>query len=210
MTQHRIFLLSPANARGERARMLLNPAARFELAHRLQRDSVPIGEVFAFVSGLYFRGKLAYAERFASGPGGTPGALVITAGRGLLPVDTPISAGDFRDIASVPIDLAESRYLVPFQRDARQLAAAIPPTVPVVLLGSIATAKYVSPLVEVFGPRVLFPADFVGRGDMSRGGLLLRCASAGEELSYVPVSLAVRRGSRPPRLPPRGRGDLTP
>jgi hypothetical protein len=37
---------------------------------------------------------------------------------------------------------------------------------------------------------------------MSRGGLLLRCARAGTELPYVGVRDAVRRGPRPPRLPP--------
>ena len=71
-----------------------------------------------------------------------------------------------------------------------------------VLLGSIATGKYVDPLLAVLGERLLFPADFVGRGDMSRGGLLLRCARAGTELAYVGVRDAVRRGPRPPRLAP--------
>jgi hypothetical protein len=37
---------------------------------------------------------------------------------------------------------------------------------------------------------------------MSRGGLLLRCARAGEELTYVPVQGAVRHGPRPPKLTP--------
>ena len=37
---------------------------------------------------------------------------------------------------------------------------------------------------------------------MSRGGLLLRCVAAGEELPYVPVKGAVRHGPRPPKLAP--------
>jgi hypothetical protein len=197
----RIFLLSPANAGGDRARLLLNPFARFELAQRLQQESASVGEVFSFVSGLYFRGKVAYAQRFANPPGGAPAALVITAGRGLLPVETRISGAEFREIASVPIDLAEPRYRQPLERDAARLAECIPAEVPVVLLGSIATPKYIVPLLAVFGSRLLFPADFVGRGDMSRGGLMLRSARAGEELSYVAVESAVRRGTRPPRLP---------
>jgi hypothetical protein len=212
MMQHRVFLLSPANAGGQRARMLLSPTAGFELAHRLQRDSAPIGEVFAFVSGLYFRGKLAYAERFANAPPGAPSTLVITPGRGLMSADTCISAAEFRDVASVPVERAEPGFQLPFMRDAHVLARNIPTHVPVVLLGSIATAKYVATLLEVFGERLLFPYDFVGRGDMSRGGLMLRSARSGEELGYAPVLNAVRRGARPPRLPglpPQGGGATT-
>jgi hypothetical protein len=74
-----------------------------------------------------------------------------------------------------------------------------------VLLGSIASPKYVDVLLDVFGDRLHFPLDFVGRGDMSRGGLLLRQATAGVELEYGPVRGAVRRGTRPPKLPPLAR-----
>lgn len=73
------------------------------------------------------------------------------------------------------------------------------------LLGSIATDKYCGVLLEVFGPRLRFPAEFVGRGDMSRGGLLLRAARSGTELRYVRVLDAVRRGPRPARLDPSTR-----
>ena len=69
-----------------------------------------------------------------------------------------------------------------------------------VLLGSIATGKYADALLEVFGERLLFPSDFVGRGDMSRGGLMLRRVQDGQELPYIPVNGAVRRGKRPPKL----------
>jgi hypothetical protein len=65
-----------------------------------------------------------------------------------------------------------------------------------VLLGSIATGKYVDVLLEVIGERLLFPTDFVGRGDMSRGALLLRAARDGKELIYEPVAGAIRRGRR--------------
>ncbi len=71
-----------------------------------------------------------------------------------------------------------------------------------VLLGSIASQKYVAVLGAVFGSRLLFPRDFVGRGDMSRGGLLLRAARAGAELAYESVLGAERRGKLPPRLAP--------
>jgi hypothetical protein len=73
----------------------------------------------------------------------------------------------------------------------------------VVLLGSIATGKYVDVLLENFQQRLRFPADFVGRGDMSRGGLLLRCAVDKTELTYISVAGAIRRGVRPPKLTPR-------
>jgi hypothetical protein len=81
----RIFLLSPAYAGGERARMILRDQAQFELARRLRSDKgAPIAEVFTFLSGLYFRGKIAYATAFARPARGTPGVLVITPTRGLI------------------------------------------------------------------------------------------------------------------------------
>ena len=198
----RVFLLSPANAGGERARMLLSPNAGFELAHRLQSGAVPIFEVYAFISGLYFRGKVAYVERFQNPPDGVPPALVIAAGRGLVPLDTPVTLADFLEMAAVSIDLSEPRYREPFRRDSERLAESSGPETAIVLLGSIATPKYVGPLLDVLGDRLLFPAEFAGRGDMSRGGLMLRCARSGEELTYVPARSAPRHGLRPPRLDP--------
>ena len=61
-------------------------------------------------------------------------------------------------------------------------------------------------LTAIFGERLRFPIDFVGRGDMSRGGLLLRKASEGVELPYEAVLGAVLHGARPPKLPPLARG----
>ena len=79
-----------------------------------------------------------------------------------------------------------------------------------VLLGSVASPKYVDVLTAIFGERLKFPIDFVGRGDMSRGGLLLRQAREGVELPYVPVIGAVLHGARPPKLPPlRGGAGLS-
>src|SRR5437016_3349578 len=123
--RHRIFLLSPAYAGGERARMILSDRAEFELARKLRCTAgAPIAEVFTFLSGLYF-------------------------------------------------------------------------------LGSIATGKYVNVLLASFGDRFRFPVDFVGRGDMSRGGLMSRCAAERRELSYIAVSGAIVNGKRPPKLAPR-------
>ena len=202
----RIFLLSPANAGGERATMLLRHGADFELAARLREHGAPLGEVFAFISGLYFRGKLAYAAAFADPPHGLPGTFVIAAGRGLVPPDTPITVDQLREIASVPVDAAEPRYREPLERDCHTLVEVAGAGCEFVLLGSVASAKYLTPLSGVLGERLVFPAEFVGRGDMSRGGLLLRCARAGSELAYEPVGSATRHGPRPPRLPKLERG----
>ena len=199
--RRRIFLLSPAHCGGERARLVFNPDARFDLAQRLRAaPGAPLGEVFSFLSGLYFRGKLAYAQAFARPPVGRPGVLVITPTDGLVLAEEPVGFERLRRFAEVDIAVANARYVEPLLRDARRLAEGLDARCDVVLLGSIATGKYLEPLLATFGERLRFPADFVGRGDMSRGGLLLRCARAGAELEYIGVAGAVRRGPRPPRL----------
>jgi hypothetical protein len=198
---HRIFLLSPANASGIRARIVASENADFDLALRLRNGGAPLGEVFAFISGLYFRGKLAYAQKFAEDRNEIPGAFVITASGGLIPPDKMITTKDLAAISAASISATERRYREPLERDARAICEKAGPTCEVVLLGSIATPKYVEPLLEIFGERLLFPAEFVGRGDMSRGGLMLRSARAGEQLTYVPVATAVRHGPKPPKLP---------
>jgi hypothetical protein len=196
----RVFLLSPASCSGKRCQLLLSGQAEFDLARRIREEPVPLGELFSFLSALYFRGKLAYARRFASPPTGVSGVLVITPGRGLLPPDTRLGLQDLRDFARVSIDAAEPRYAAPLARDASALRARLDASSEVVLLGSIATAKYVDVLLPVFARALLFPSEFVGLGDMSRGGLLLRAARDGSELAYRTVDGAERRGSRPPRL----------
>jgi hypothetical protein len=200
----KIFLLSPAHAGGERARMILNERAQFDLAAGLRCGTATIGELFSFVSGLYFRGKIAYATAFADPPDRLPAALVITPNRGLLPPDTLITLDEFRAMAEVPIDIAERRYREPLVRDAATIATAAGSDCSFVLLGSVATPKYVDPFLNAFGDRLLFPRDFAGRGDMSRGGLMLRCARTGIELEYVPVAGGARHGPRPPKLPKDG------
>jgi hypothetical protein len=203
----RIFLLSPAYAGGQRARMIMSERAQFELARRLRSDRRPsLGEVFAFLSGLYFRGKLAYANAFAPPRRKRSSILVITPTRGLVPADSPIGLTDLQEFAEVDIHEDDPRYRAPLERDVKELARKLPPNSQIVLLGSIASSKYVDVLLEHFGERLCFPADFVGRGDMSRGGLLLRCAVDGCELNYIPVAGAVRKGKRPPKLEPRRYG----
>ena len=202
---HRIFILSPAHCGGERAQLVLNEQAQFPLALRLRSaGGAPLGEVFAFLSGLYFRGKLAYAQAFAAPPTGVPGVVIITSNEGLRVPSFPVTLARLRRYARGSIDLRDARYRRPLMRDANVLAAAAGPDCEVVLLGSVATGKYVDLLVKVFGPTLLFPAEFAGRGDMSRGGLLLRCVDAGRELEYVRLDGgAPRHGPRPPRLAPR-------
>jgi hypothetical protein len=202
----RIFLLSPARAGGKRADLLLSGRGRFPLAERLRAgSSVTLGDAFSFLSGLYFRGKLAYADRFARPPEGVSGVHIITSNRGLLPADTVVNADELRSFAEVEIRPDEPRYREPLQRDLAAIARStagesVAPEL--VLLGSVATGKYVDVLLDVVGERLLFPTDFVGRGDMSRGALLLRTARADQELAYEPVATAIRRGSRPGKAGP--------
>jgi hypothetical protein len=192
---NRVFLLSPAHTGGLRAAMLMRPGAEFDLARRVRAGEATLAEVFTFCSGLYFRGKVAYARRFGAG-------LVITAGRGLMEMEEVIGLKDLCAFAAVPVEASEKRFTAPLEASVRELARK---KCEVVLLGSIATGKYVDTLLPILGERLLFPGEFVGRGDMSRGGLMLRCAESGEELRYIPVAGAVRRGTRPPKLAPARR-----
>jgi hypothetical protein len=200
---NRIFLLSPASTHGRRAQLLFRDAAAFPVATAVRGpEGAPLGDVFAFLSGLYFRGKLAYANAFARPPKGVDGVLIITPSRGLLTPDTPVGLSDLHEFAAVPVDLAEERYRDPLARETMLLARMIGDC-QVVLLGSVASDKYVSILTAAFGERLCFPSEFVGRGDMSRGGLLLRCVDDATELTYIPVQGAVRHGARPPKLAKR-------
>jgi hypothetical protein len=181
--------------------LLLKEVASFELAQRVQTTGAPIGDIYTFISSLYFRGKIAYSNAFGAPPEGVAASLVITPGAGLLSPDTILSIAQLQALAAIDIGADEPRYRMPLERDACTLAQTVGSDCQIVLLGSIASAKYMEPLIDCFGERLVFPAAFVGRGDMSRGGLMLRCASSGEELQYVPAVGAVRHGIRPPKLP---------
>ena len=204
-----VFLISPARCGGKRAEILAR-SRNLELGQQLQDGGAPIGEVFAWLSALYFRGKLAYARRFAAPPPALAKALVMAPGAGLRDADTRITAAELRAMGTV--DVESAAFIRPLRRDAAVVNQLCGGGARIVLLGSIATGKYIDTLLEVFGTRLLFPDSFVGRGDMSRGGRLLRAARSGEERSYVPISHAVLHGPRPPRLPkdrrsPRPLGD---
>jgi hypothetical protein len=211
MSSPRIFLLSPANCGGTRATQVLAAKATFPLAVELRsRRGAMLGDVFMFVSGLYFRGKLTYAMRFAAPPElDNPvigcGVHIITPNAGLRSPDTYVTEKALRAFAAGDVHHANARYRQPLEKDARALMDEIGPECDVVLLGSVASPKYVDVLTGIFGERLRFPIDFVGRGDMSRGGLLLRKAREGVELPYGPVLGAVLHGARPPRLPPLAR-----
>jgi hypothetical protein len=198
----RIFLLSPANVSGMRAGLVMHERRRSEMAIRLRQNGVPLGELFSFMSSLYFRGKMAYARAFAQAPSGLSGAYVITASGGLVAPDTMVTLDRLREICGGNVDPADPRYRTPLDHDASILCEQAGDSCAIVLLGSVATSKYVDPLLEIFGERLLFPAEFVGRGDMSRGGLMLRCVQSREQLTYIPILNATRTGIRPAKLTP--------
>lgn len=198
MEQRRIFLLSPASCGGKRAALLFNNRTEFDIAKRVRaQPGAPLGDVFSFLSGLYFRGKLAYALEFQNPPPRrAPGIQIITPSDGLYSPGSLITLRDLERFATVSIDADESRYRYPLERDAGKIADRIGPRCQVVLLGSIATGKYIDVLLPIFGERLCFPKEFVGHGDMARGGLLLQRAASGIELTYIPVSDPSRLGVR--------------
>ena len=181
-----IFLLSPANASGIRGQRLLAPGAQSQLAQRLRQAGVPLGEVYRSISSLYFRGKYEYADQFKNPPTGIPGVHIIT-GAGLMLPETVVTLDELRRISATRIDANNSCYRSHLDRDLLRLRELAGCEADVILMGSIATSKYLTPLLEVFGERLLFPKDFLGRGDMSRGSLLLRCCSSGTPLPYIPA-----------------------
>jgi hypothetical protein len=194
-----LFLLSPAKVTGARASLLLNPTAPFALARKFHEQGLTLGEIFTFASGLYFRGKLTYAQHFGAPESGGL-VRVITSNRGLLDPAQKFTAAELRAFGDVDIDGLDPRYLEPIRRDACALGRKLGKESRVILLGSIATAKYRDVLLECFEERLVFPEDFVGRGDMSRGGLLLRAAREGRELRYIGVRGAVLSGKRALRI----------
>jgi predicted kinase len=178
--------------------LLFRERASFALAQRLRSaEGAPLGDVFSFVSGLYFRGKLAYAQAFGKAPPGVSPALVISPVEGLRFAQEPVTLERLRGWGSVDIRQDDPRFTAPLVAHAQALDRALGTVARFVLLGSVATSKYLAPLGSVFGERLLFPSELLGRGDMSRGSVLLRAAREGCELSYEPV-LGVRRATRPP------------
>jgi hypothetical protein len=197
-----VFLLSPAYCAGRRASMLLRQGSEMALARQLRADALTLGAAFSFLSGLYFRGKLSYATTFGRrSDEPTDATLIITPTRGLERPDLPLTTKLLEEFAAVDISEDNPRYRNALERDVEALRARLPENVRVILLGSIATGKYVDVLLPLLGRRLHYPPSFIGRGDMSRGALLLRSVSSGVELDYAVIeSGAPRRGPRPPKL----------
>lgn len=184
-------MLSPADLNGVRARQFLSPSARARAAVTFRSgDGVPIADAFTFISGLYFRGKFAYARRFAAPPASweDEGIYVIAPGFGLVPPSWPLDKIRLRRLRRTPVDLRSRAYRRPLQEQAARLAEKFQENTSVILLGSIATGKYVELLRPIFGNRLLVPRAFWGLGDMSRGALMLRAVRSGEELEYLPFT----------------------
>jgi hypothetical protein len=186
-----VYLLSPANALGRRAKMLLNPLATFDLAIRLRTTGISLGEAFSFMSSLYFRGKLTYAATFLRARQGTPGSLVITPSRGLISPEKTVNLEQLTEILGDRIVPDSPQYRDPLERDLRALAESIRWPSQVVFLGSIATRKYIPLLLQILGERLVVPRAFIGMGNMQRGALLLRCSRERCELDYVSVRFAL-------------------
>ncbi len=173
---------------------LRRPGSGSALAHRLRDAGVPLGEVFSFLSGLYFRGKLEYARAFARVPNAADGIHVITMTDGLVSPDARISADDLERYA-LCVDGAASAVST-LEQTARMLSQRLGSDADVVLLGSVGTGKYTDLLVPIFGERLLFPRDVLHIGQLARGALFLRRAHDRDELEYMPVSEIARSGRR--------------
>lgn len=192
--RQRVFILSPATAHGPRALLLRKPASGSAFACRVRDEGASLGEVFSFLSGLYFRGKLEYARAFAASTLNTDGVHVITMTDGLLSPDTRISTQDLERFALCPEGADAATEVL--EQTARALAERVRADAQVVLLGSVSTGKYTDILAPIFGERLFFPREILHIGQLARGALFLRHAREGRELDYIPVAEIIRAGRR--------------
>lgn len=190
----RLFILSPATAHGPRALLLRKPDSGSAFASRVREEGAPLGEVFSFLSGLYFRGKLEYARAFARSPRNVEGVHIITMTDGLLSPDARISTPDLERFALCPEGASAATKVL--ERTARALAERAGADAEIVLLGSVGTGKYTDILAPIFGERLLFPRQILHIGQLARGALFLRHAREGRELDYAPVAEIIRAGRR--------------
>ena len=191
----RLFLISPATAHGPRAQALRRQDSGSLLARRLRAEGVPLGDVFSFLSGLYFRGKLEYARAFAHAPGDEAGGVyIITMTDGIVSSDTRVSSHDLERYARCEVGTPAAVAML--EATTRSLAERMGALADIVLLGSVGTGKYTDLLAPVFGERLLFPRDVLHIGQLARGALFLQRAREGKELDYVPVTEIVRAGGR--------------
>ncbi|HXG57603.1 MAG TPA: hypothetical protein VNL91_01095 [Thermoanaerobaculia bacterium] len=175
-----VFLLSPASLGGTRAKQLTSPRASFDVALRYRSpEGVEIADAFAFMSALYFRGKIAYARHFGEQ------TFIIAPGFGLVPPEWRLTGERMKIMRRTPVDVTKRSYVRPLREHAEALAEGLDDGRRVVLLGSVASGKYIDVLHPVLGDRLLFPSAFAGLGDMSRGGLMLRAVRHDRELEYA-------------------------
>ncbi len=189
MSRAKVFVLSPATTHGAKARVLTATEPRTPSARRLHgAQGMMLGEAFSYLSGLYFRGKLAYARTFATAPPclGGAGIYVITPTDGLLDPDSVLGVADLERFASAAEGSTAGR--IAFERAVQSLERAMGPSCDVVLLGSVGSRKYSDVLEPVLGDRLLFPRRLYNEGQIQRGALLLEHAERGEELEYAPLA----------------------
>lgn len=195
----KIFLLSPANLNGLRAKQLASPRAKFDAAVKYRSpEGVPIADAFAFMSALYFRGKIAYARHFADP---AEGVFIITSGYGLVPPDWALTEERMKRMQKIDVDVSARNYTKPLREHANQLASMLAQDAQVVLLGSVATGKYVDVLRPILNPWLRFPKVFAGLGDMARGGLMLRAVRADKELEYTTLDAPRHRTGGSGKMP---------
>ena len=173
---------------------LRRPESGVALARRLREEGVPLGDVFSFLSGLYFRGKLEYARAFSEPGEREGGVYIITMTDGLVAPDARISARDLERYAQCVDGAATASRAL--EKTALDLARRLSADADVVLLGSVSTGKYTDLLAPIFGDRLLFPREVLHIGQLARGALFLRRAREGPELEYVPVGEIIRVGRR--------------
>jgi hypothetical protein len=137
--------------------MLLREQADFDLAVKLRQGTATIGEIYTFMSGLYFRGKMAYAEAFRAAPPGIPPGVVIVPGVGLVPPETAVDVGQLRTVADVPVDEGNHVYRSALLRAARLLDEYAGSACSYVLLGSIASGKYTGRSLRFLASASCFP-----------------------------------------------------
>jgi hypothetical protein len=197
-------VISPATAHGPRARQLRRPDSNSTLARQLREEGVPLGDVFSFLSGLYFRGKLEYARAFACVPTDeAEGVYIITMTDGLVSPNARISVQDLERYAQCGEGAASAATAL--ESTARALLHRMGSEGDIVLLGSVGTGKYTDLLAPIFGERLLFPRDVLHIGQLARGALFLTRAREQRELEYIPVAEIMRAGRRAsirPELPP--------
>ena len=199
----------PTAAAGAR-QQVLSPQAAFAARRGscARAQGAPLGDVFTFVSGLYFRGKLAYARRFASPP--EPrirrrlGRARHHAERRAPQPETPVTRRRAarlrrRRRRSRPTRATGGRSSGARARWLREIGADCE----VVLLGSIASPKYVDVLLDDLRRAPAVPDRFRRpRRHEPRRPAAAQARARASSSTYAPMAGAVRHGARPPKLPP--------